>query len=149
MYINNRRATGSNAQHSGAIAAQAFMAGHPVAMRGGAGQRCFPRQDHRRADLGEFVRLALRLSLLSNPEASELASRDLVSKFRRFMLNSPRISAKFVSVSIKCPILSRKCPTFFGRFVNVSFVFIHIPALNVIILFFCFPVFPAGPSRRR
>src|SRR5208283_3242361 len=63
-------------------------------------------------------------------------------------INSPPISAKFVSVSRECPKLSRKCPTFFGHFVHVLFVFIHIPALNVLYLYFCFPVFPAGPSRR-
>jgi hypothetical protein len=57
-----------------------------------------------------------QISPPSNPQASELASRDLVRKCRRFTLNSPRISAKFVSVSRKCPKLSRKCPTFFRAF---------------------------------
>src|SRR5208283_1447324 len=65
-----------------------------------------------------------------------------------FMLNSPRISAKFVSVSRKCPKLRQKCPIFSGHFVRVLFVFIHIPALNVLFLYFCFAVSPAGPSRK-
>ncbi len=54
-----------------------------------------------------------------------------------------KFSAKFASVKPKCPILSRKCPTFLGHIVHVSFVFIHIPALNVL---FYFPLLTPCPK---
>jgi hypothetical protein len=67
---------------------------------------------------------------------------------RRFTVNSPRISAKLVSVRRKCPNLRHKCPIFSGHFVIDLFVFINIPASNVFYLKSFFAVSPAGPSQK-
>jgi hypothetical protein len=64
--------------------------------------------------------------------------------FRRFTVNSPRISAKLVSVRQECPNLRHKCPMFFGHFVMYLFVFIHIPASNVLL----FKMFSCSFPRR-
>jgi hypothetical protein len=54
--------------------------------------------------------------------------------------------ANFLSFRQKCPKLSRKCPTFFGHIVSVSFVFIYIPASNVNYLFFLQDSLPDLPK---
>jgi hypothetical protein len=59
----------------------------------------------------------------------------------QIVVTKPFFSAKFV-------LFRLKCPNFFGHFVLDSFVFIHIPALNVFFLICFFAVPPVGSSRK-